>query len=188
MSAPTVGTPVVAEVPVALPELATYTARNGDTVRPGCFGVSHGSGLLGALIRHATESWAGHAFIYIGNGQIVEGVPPVAQIAAASSHPDAVWNAREPLTDDQRLKIVARAQALVGTHYDWPAYAGFALEVLKIGSGEQLDGAFAQDPWRVCSALVADCYDYAGIHIDASLKDPNLVSPADLYDRIAQQA
>jgi uncharacterized protein YycO len=183
---PTIAVPTP-EIPVSVDELAPYTARNGDSVLAGCFGVSHGSGLLGELIRHATESWAGHAFVYIGNGQIVEGAPPVARIASADSHPDAIWNARENLTDKQRFQIVARAQALVGTPYDWPAYAGFALEVLKLKSGAQLNGVFKQDPWRVCSALVADCYSYAGVTIDTDLGDPNLVSPADLYNRIAAE-
>jgi uncharacterized protein YycO len=99
-----------------------------------------------------------------------------------------VWNAHEPLTDQQRLTIVARAHALVGTPYDWPAYVGFALEVLKLRTGAQLDGAFASDGWRVCSALVADCYAHAGIDIDGNITGSNLVSPADLYDRIARQA
>jgi uncharacterized protein YycO len=180
-------TTIDAESPVPISGLTDYTARNGQTVRAGCFGVSHGSGMLGELIRHATESWAGHAFVYVGNGQIVEGWAPIARLAAADSHPDAVWNARETLTDDQRLRIVARAHALVGTPYDWAAYVGFALEVLKVSNGQQLDDVFKGDRWRVCSALVADCYEYAGITIDAGLHDPNLVSPADLYDRIAHQ-
>jgi uncharacterized protein YycO len=168
-------------------ELAPYAARNGKIVRAGCYGVSHGSGILGELIRHATESWAGHAFVYVGNGLIIEGTAPVARIAQADSHPDAVWNADEVLTDDQRTKIVDRAHALVGTAYDYLAYMGFALEVLKLRKGTQLDPVFHDDHWRVCSALVADCYRYAGITIDSGLRDPNLVSPADLYNRIAAQ-
>jgi hypothetical protein len=168
--------------------LAPYTAANGDIVQPGCYGVSHGSGITGELIRHATESWAGHAFVYIGNGLIVEGEPPVAKISAADSHTDAVWNSRDQLTDVQRDAIVARAHALVGCPYDYVAYIGFALEVLKIRSGKELDPVFMGDHWRVCSALVADCYRYAGIHLEAGLKDPNLISPADLYNLIADQA
>lgn len=168
--------------------LAPYTAANGDIVQPGCYGVSHGSGMTGELIRHATESWAGHAFVYIGNGQIVEGEPPVAKVSAADSHPDAVWNSRDQLTGPQRDAIVARAHALVGCPYDYAAYIGFALEVLKIRDGKELDPVFVSDHWRVCSALVADCYAYAGIHLEAGLKDPNLISPADLYNLIADQA
>jgi uncharacterized protein YycO len=171
----------------AMSTLAPYIAANGDQVLPGCFGVSHGAGITGELIRHATESWAGHAFVYVGNGQIVEAAPPAARVSPAASHPDAVWNARFPLTGAQRDKICARARALVGCPYDYPAYVGFALKLLKISNGTELDPVFKADHWRVCSALVADCYAYAGINL-AGLKDPNLISPADLYNIIARQA
>jgi uncharacterized protein YycO len=168
--------------------LTPFTARNGDLVRAGCYGVSHGSGITGELIRHATESWAGHAFVYIGDGQIVEAAPPHALVSAAASHPDAVWNARDDLTDAQRADIVARAHALVGCPYDFPAYIGFALEVMKIRTGQELDPVFKTDRWRVCSALVADCYEFAGVPVDKDLPYPNLISPADLYNRIAQSS
>ena len=41
--------------------LAPYTAANGDMVLPGCYGVSHGGGITGELIRHATGTWAGRS-------------------------------------------------------------------------------------------------------------------------------
>ena len=157
------------------------------TPLPGAFGVSHGSGMVGELIRHATESWAGHAFIYVGQGMIIEGAPPATRLAPAASHDDAVWNLGEKLTDTQRAAIVARAHALAGTPYDYAAYIGFALEVLGLKSGKQLAPVFRRDTWRVCSADVADAYGFAGIDLTAGLKYPNLVSPADLYDRIAAE-
>ena len=155
--------------------------------RPGNYGVTHGSGLAGELIRHATESWAGHAFIYIGDGMIIEDAPPAARTAPVASRPDAVWNADEEISQAQRDVICARAHALIGTPYDYPAYIGFALELLKIRDGTQLAAQFRHDTWRVCSALVADCYGRAGIDLAAGLGYPNLVSPADLYNRIARQ-
>ncbi len=155
---------------------------------PGNYGVSHGSGMVGALIRHATESWAGHAFLFVGNGMIIEAAPPATRLAPAASHPDAVWNLHEPLTQAQRTAIVARAHALLGTPYDYGAYIGFALEVLKLASGKELEAVFKRDQWRVCSADVADEYGFAGVDLTAGLKYPNLVSPADLYNRIAQKA
>jgi hypothetical protein len=82
---------------------------------------------------------------------------------------------------------VARAHALVGCPYDYPAYVGFALEVLKLRNGEELDPVFKEDHWRVCSALVADCYTYAGLDVEEGLQYPNLISPADLYNLIAQE-
>lgn len=155
---------------------------------PGMFGVSHGSGMGGEIIRHATESWAGHAFIYVGNGMLIEAVPPATHIAPATVHDDAIWAYKMPITTQQSQKVVARAHALVGTPYDWPAYIGFSLEVLGIRSGNQMDPAFRADTWRVCSADVDDCYQYAGITLDWTKpnmtpgRDPNLVSPAMLLD------
>ena len=156
--------------------LAPYIAANGDKVLPGCYGVSRGGGITGELIRHATESWACHAFVYIGNGRIIEAAPPAVRVAPAASHPDAVWNAGYPLTDAQRMRICARAHALVGCPYEYPAYVGFALKVLKLRDGSELDPVFKADHWRVCSALVADCYAYAGLRLTAGLKNPSLVS------------
>jgi hypothetical protein len=162
-------------------------AAKATVPSPGNYGVSHGSGMVGELIRHATESWAGHAFVYIGGGMIIEAAPPATRIAPAASHLDAVWNLGEPLTQAQRDAIVARAHALLGVPYDYPAYIGFALETLKLRTAQQLDPVFKQDHWRVCSADVADEYAFAGIDLTAGLKVPNLVSPADLYNRIAHQ-
>ena len=164
-------------LPVSPPRLrlAPFFAANGDKVLPGCYGVSHGGGITGELIRHAPGAWAGHAFIYIGDGQIIDAAPPVVRVAPATSHPAAVWNASYPLTGLQRDKICARARALAGCPYDYPAYVGFALKVLKLRDGAELDPVFKADHWRVCSALVADCYAYAGIKV------PNL------YAMIARQ-
>jgi hypothetical protein len=52
--------------------------------------------------------------------------------------------------------VVRRGQALVGTPYDYAAYAAFAAEVLKLAQGEQMGLWFEHDPHRVCSGLVAD--------------------------------
>ena len=176
--------PIVA----ARPRLAPYIAASGDKVLPGCYGVSRGGGITGDLIRHATGARAGHAFIYIGNGRIVEAAPPAVRISPAASHPDAVWNARYPLTGVQREKICARALALAGCPYDYPAYTGFALKVLKLRDGAELDPVFKADHWRVCSALVADCYAYAGIRLEPSLRDLSLIGLPDLDNVAARPA
>jgi hypothetical protein len=95
-------------------------------VLPGCYGISRGQGITGDLIRHAAGPRPGHAFIYIGNGRIVEVAPPTVRIAPAASHPDALWNAHCSLTAVQRQRICVRALALVGRPYDYPAYTAFA--------------------------------------------------------------
>jgi hypothetical protein len=125
--------------------------------------------------------------VYVGDGMIIEAAPPATRLAPAASHNDAVWNLDEKLTDAQRTAIVSRAHALVGVPYDYAAYIGFALEVLGLKTGKQLDPVFKRDTWRVCSADVADEYSFAKIDLTSGLKVPNLVSPADLYNRIARQ-
>lgn len=174
-------------------------------LQPGVFGVSHGSGLAGEIIRHATGSWAGHAFLYLGNGQMVEAAPPVARIVPATSYGDAIWAWQmwSKLSEQgwpsieighAQQMVVNRGHALVGTPYDWPAYVGFALEVLKLRDEAQLAPEFRSDHWRVCSALVDDAETFGGVPMtfvaedgpgltrDPSVKVPtpvmaNLVAP-----------
>lgn len=145
-----------------------------DKLEPGTFGVSHGSGVGGEIIRHATGSWAGHAFLYLGNGTIVEGAPPEARLARADKYDDAIWAYRmwDKLREDgwthdvaatSQAKVIARGHALVGQSYDWPAYVGFCLEILKLRSGEQMSPFFMHDTYRVCSALVDDAEVFGGV-------------------------
>jgi hypothetical protein len=159
---------------------APYIAASGDRVLPGCYGISHGGSITGDLIRHATGARAGHAFVYVGNGQVVEAAPPAVRVCPAASHPDAIWNVRCPLTAAQREKICARALALAGRAYDYPAYTGFALRVLRLRDGAGLDPVFKADHWRVCSELVADCYAHAGIRLQPGLRDLSVSGPAGL--------
>jgi uncharacterized protein YycO len=169
----------------------TFLSMNISSVSEltlGQFGISHGSGIGGELIRHATESWAGHAFIYVGFGRIIEANPGVATISPATKYDDAIWAYKMPLASYQSERAVERAHAMVGTPYDWAAYVGFALEVLNLRNGTELDPIFKHDKWRVCSALVDDCLQYAGVSLDWQAlsiqpgRDPNLVSPAMLLD------
>lgn len=145
---------------------------------PGVFGVSHGGGTAGELIRTATQSWAGHAFLYLGDGLIVQGQPPAAATAPAGSHGDAIWawqmwgklQSDDGWTADQvsaaQAKVVARGHALIGCAYDFEAYAAFALMVLKIRNADQLAPLFGRDAWRVCSALVDDAETYGGVPME----------------------
>lgn len=156
---------------------------------PGVFGVSHGGGTAGELIRHATGSWAGHAFLYLGNGLIVQGQPPQAATAPADSHSDAIWawqmwdklQADDGWTADQvaaaQVKVVARGRQLIGCAYDFEAYAAFALMVLKVRSADQLAPLFHRDAWRVCSALADDAEMFGGVPMEFVPEDgPGLVA------------
>lgn len=183
-----------------------------DQLRPGTFGVSHGSGLAAEMIRHATGSWAGHAFLYLGNGMLVQGQPPVAALAAAGSHDDAIWAWRmwdwlrtrgwddEKITATQQL-VAGRGHGLAGCRYDFEAYAGFALEVVNLRNSTQLAPYFTHDSYRVCSALVYDAEQFGGVPMDFVPADgpgltgtserrvlpPNLVAPGMLLGLAQRQ-
>lgn len=167
---------------------------------PGVFGVSHGGGMAGEIIRSATGSWAGHAFLYLGNGVLVEGCPPKARQIPADSYPDAIWAwqmwdklgwTADQVKSAQGL-AVSRGQALIGTPYDWLAYVGFAAEVMHLRDEQQLAPDFTHDPMRVCSGLVADALEKGGVPLQFVPEDgpgltkdentkvtmpPNLVAP-----------
>lgn len=180
-------------------------------LKPGTFGVSHGGGVAGAIIRSATGSWAGHAFLYLGNGVIVSGQPPKAVQEPADSYSDAIWAWRmwDALAASgwntgkvaaSAVTVTARGRAEVGTPYDFAAYAGFAAEVLHLRTEQQLAPDFTSDKWRVCSALVADALTAGGVPLDFIPSDgpgiigkpgqavmpPNLVAPGMLLG-IAQR-
>lgn len=171
---------------------------------PGVFGVSHGSGKAGEIIRTATGSWAGHAFLYLGDGWLVEGQSPVARAVPADSYSDAIWawqmwaqlmvvNGWSPAQcQEAQKKVVARGRALIGVNYDWTGIAAFALEVLNIRGAIELAPDFKNDRNRVCSALVADAESVGGVPLTFVPEDgpgmtqnetvrasmpPNLVAP-----------
>jgi hypothetical protein len=159
---------------------------------PGVFGLSHGSGAAGMIIRDATGSWAGHAFGNVGGGQLVQGQPPVAALAPVTSHDDAIWAwrmwdqlmAEEGWTADRvhtaQTLVTGRYDAEVGCKYDYPAYLGFTEEVLKLRTAAQLAPEFAHDNWRVCSALVADGLMAGGVPLKFVPEDgPGIIGSAD---------
>jgi hypothetical protein len=159
---------------------------------PGVFGVSAGGGATGMIIRDATGSEAGHAFLYLGNGVLVQGQPPKAVLAPADSHADARWAWRmwsalkendgwtdEQVTAAQGL-VVARGRALVGTPYDYGAYVAFTAMILHLRTAQQMSVEFEHDPARVCSGLVADAERTGGVPLNFVPEDgPSLITAPD---------
>ena len=89
-------------------------------------------------------------------------------------------------------RVQQSSHALVGCAYDFEAYAGFALEVLKLRDASQLSPVFSHDSYRVCSALVDDAEVFGRVpmvfmpedgpgltaHPDTKvIMPPNLVAP-----------
>lgn len=153
-----------------------------------------GGGLLGKIIRDCeTEmyksyhpvgwrAWAGHVGVYIGDNEVVAATWPKAKIFPLSDFHNGRANTGEPLTVNQRQLIHMRALQLVGCRYDILAYPLFLAATIHVATTKDLSPLLAKDRWRVCSALVGDCYNRGGIGLDDE-KVPNLITPEFLYDR-----
>jgi uncharacterized protein YycO len=156
-----------------------YEPRIGD------YGVVKTSGFFGKLIRLGTVSRWNHAFIYIGDGKIVEANPTGVTISPVANYPKVAWNLHEELSDDSRAKIVAHANSTVGRPYNFGIIAMLALRALgvKIFPMKFINYLAKHDGY-ICSELVAECYTEAGVPI---CKTPDLCNPGDLAERLIWQ-
>ncbi len=166
------------------------------------WGCSHGSGFLGDMIRNVEQAesrsarfpggdraaaWAGHVFVYVGDGRIVQAQWPKVILSPLNAHPDAIWAARQPLTDAQRHRGVAAALALVGAQYDALAYAYFLAKLAQINTGQSSDFAelerHAAAAGPICSGVMVREQEAMGVDIGplrtAAVQSPDFVSPAD---------
>lgn len=158
----------------------SYQPRIGD------YGVVKTKGWMGWLIRVGTASRWNHAFIYIGNDQIVEANPTGVSISPVSKYPLIAWNQHEELTDAQRKKIVSRAKAFVGEPYGFGAILVIALKILGLKIITKLFNEFAENENSViCSQLVAWSYSVAKKKV--SYKPHAFTTPGDLAERLIYQ-
>jgi hypothetical protein len=152
----------------------------------GDFGLVSIEGGVGFLIRlgqflngdgfHNYE----HAFIYVGDGKIVEAMPGGALVSDLSEYDGRtiLWSTGLiPLTAVQRNNIVSRALYQKGIPYSFLDYLAIALYRLHIkhpGVAKRVEDS----DHLICSQLVAEDYDAEG----ATLTDlpPYLVTPGRL--------
>lgn len=153
----------------------------------GAFGVVRTNGWVAWAIRKVTRSEVNHAFVYVGNGEIVEANPSGAAWASVDEYPNAIWS-HMPLTTQQRHAIANAATSLVGTPYSWVDDACIGLA--------DLFGWHVPEPVRhrlnrrdrlMCSQLVDVAYSKAGVHLFPDGRIPGDVSPGDLLRLIDGQ-
>jgi uncharacterized protein YycO len=155
--------------------------------RPGDYGVVHTSGFFGKLIRLGTMSRWNHAFIYIGDGKIVEANPSGVAVSPLGKYPAyyVAWNQHEELSDDQRKRIVEHALSMVGDSYGFVDIANLAFRILglKVIANTKVFCRASQRFGVICSELVAECYKCAKIDFGVSYS----VTPGDLAYRLVYQ-
>lgn len=158
------------------------------TPQPGDFGLVSIAGGVGKLIRFG--QWLNgdgfhdyeHAFIYIGDGKIVEAEPGGACISDLSEYDGRVilWSTGLiPLTDVQRKGIVETAIQWVGTPYSFLDYLAIGMYRLGITAFGISDRVISSQH-MICSQLVAQDYEVHGSPLTEY--PPYLVTPGRLTD------
>jgi uncharacterized protein YycO len=139
------------------------------------------------VIEWGTDSPYCHAFVYVGNGQIVEAVRHV-QVVPVTNYRDIVWSTgklapEHTPTDVQRQAIARAAMSFVGQSYNILDIAAIALAQARLG--HVVDGdewwvkRLSDDHMQICSQLVVNAYRLGGIDLSPG-RLSGLVSPGDL--------
>lgn len=161
--------------------------------RPGDFAVVQMSGDIGRLIRLGQwlngDGFANyeHAFLMIDDDTLVEAEPggarraPLAEYGATRIR----WSSgRIELTDEQREAVIAAAHRYLRVPYSFLDYAALAARRFHLPGSPLLKGYVASTRHMICSQLVDQCYQDAGVHLFSDGRWPGYVTPADLDRRI----
>ena len=156
---------------------------------PGDFAVVSVHGEAGSLIRFGQwlngDGYANyeHAFIGVGDGQLVQAEPRGASEASVAEYDGRtpLWSTgRVPVTDEQREALVAAARSYVGVPYSFLDYGSIALARFRIRPAF-IKRYVADTRHMICSQLVDQCYQDAGVHLFNDGRIPGDVTPGDLY-------
>lgn len=155
------------------------------TPLPGDFGLCRISGLTGAAVSAGQRligsgSYFTHAFIYVGNGEVIQAQPGGAKrvlLAEALNGRKRVAYSAFPLSDDERKIIVSAAQWYTGTPYSFLDY--LAIADARILGSKRLERYVSTTHHMICSQLVDECYRRAGIELFPG-RIPGDVAPGDL--------
>jgi len=156
--------------------------------KPGDFALVHVKGGIGTylsmveLMLGDNHTRYDHALIYIGGHDCVEAMPygvvqaPLkAPYHALYGH--ALWSTgRWNLTDIERSDIVAAAKSYIGTPYNYFAWITLPTFSWNL-PGKNLLPKIMGTHVLMCSQLVAQCYEDAGVPLFS--RWPGYITPAD---------
>jgi hypothetical protein len=156
----------------------------------GDFGVTRTNGPAAWLIRLVTRSAVNHAFVFVGNGQIVEANPSGAAIGTVTEYPHAIWS-HVALTTQQRHAINNAARGFTtandgkGIPYSWVDDACIGLaDLFGWHVPEPVRARLSKRTRLMCSQLVDRAYSMAGVHLFPDGRIDGDVSPGDLLHLI----
>ncbi|QHC23103.1 hypothetical protein [Streptomyces sp. GS7] len=157
--------------------------------QPGDIGLTQISGATGRLIRFGEwingDGFANyeHAFLVLPDGRLLEAEPGGARIRPLSGYDGAqvLYVCPERLTDQQRTHICTAATRYVGVPYSFLDYAAIATHRFHLPV-PGLRRYVASTRHMICSQLVDQCYQDAGVHLFVDGRWPGYVTPMALYD------
>jgi uncharacterized protein YycO len=160
--------------------------------QPGDFALCRIPGIAGRAIALGERligdaSAVQHAYVYVGDGNIVQAMPSGAELVPLSeAEPAVVWSGSAiNLTESQRDAICHIAKHFVGTPYGWLDYISLALAAWHIRPGF-VKRRITQDDTLICSQLVDYAYECGGVWLFDDGRIPGDVTPGDLL-RLLQQ-
>lgn len=151
----------------------------------GDFALVRTNDIGGRLIRIGTDSFFNHALLYVGNGNVIEARPSGAgyNTVDAYSREDyyLTWSTGAwPLTDEQRKDIVLWSVAHVGTPYSWLDIAALSAKTFHV-KFPGLDKRITRSDRLICSQLVDQAWEAAGVHLFDDGRLSQDVTPGDLW-------
>lgn len=153
----------------------------------GDFGLVSIPGDVGNLIRFGQflngDGWSReeHAFVYVGDGQIVEAEPGGALLSAVSKYSNVLWSTDHiPLADEQRAAIAEYAKTLIGTPYSAADYFAITAHRLHLPFSPLLKKFVSDRTHLICSQLVDCAYEHGGVNLFQDGRWNGYVTPGDL--------
>lgn len=152
------------------------------TPRVGQFGLTEISGLTGRAVELGQRligsgSRFTHAFVYVGEGMIVQAQPGGAVCVPLDTVKSEVVFSDFPLTGLENLRIATAAKWLVGTPYSFLDYA--AIGAARLLHTKRLERYVSDRGHMICSQLVDVVYRQADIELFPN-RIPGDVTPGDL--------
>lgn len=162
--------------------------------KPGDFVLAQMSGDVASLIRvgqFLNGNGFGdyeHAFVYVGNGQIVEAEPSGAKLTGYHYGANVLWSSGLiPLDSGERFAIVRAAVGYVGVGYSYADYFALAAHRLHIPAPD-LKRYVSSSKHMICSQLVDQVYQDAGVHLFKDNRWPGYVTPGDLWQLLMNKS
>lgn len=153
--------------------------------QPGDFGLCRIGGAVGLGVSAGQRaigsgSYFTHAFIYVGNGEVIQAQPGGAKrvlLAEALDGRKRVAFSDFPLNGSQRSNILRAAVSFLGTPYSFLDY--LAIAEARMLRSDRLERYVGDTGHMICSQLVDECYRRAGIELFPG-RIPGDVAPGDL--------